>query len=95
MRGGVRPGAVPLAIVVQSLRQERAACLRRGFGRQAALRPLVFFHYECYFRTRIYLVASGLPFNLPNPWRDCPGQRRTQRTAAGPTAGAPPSQVNR
>jgi len=38
MRGGVRPGAVPLAIVVQPFRLERAACLRRGFGRQACLR---------------------------------------------------------
>jgi len=27
-----------------------------------------FFQYECYFRTIIYLVASHLPFNLPNPF---------------------------
>jgi len=37
MRGGVPPGAVPMAIVVQPFRLEREACLR----------PLAFFQYEC------------------------------------------------
>jgi len=68
IRGGVRSGAVPLAMMVHPFRLERAACLRRGFGRQAALRPLAFFQYECYFGTMIYLVASRLAFKLPKPF---------------------------
>jgi len=55
MRAGVRPGAVPLATVVQPFRLERA--------------PLAFFQYDCNLRTRIYWVASRLPLNLPNPFR--------------------------
>jgi len=48
--------------------------LRQGFGGPAALRPLGFFQDECYFRTMIYLVASGLPFNLRNPLLQSPIQ---------------------
>jgi len=57
---------VPLSIVVQPFRLERAACLRRGFGRQAWLRrgvgrPRGNLLPLC----RLRLVAPGLPFNLP------------------------------
>jgi len=46
MRGGARPGAVPLAIMVQPFRLER--------------RSFACFQYACYFRTMIYLVARRL-----------------------------------
>jgi len=42
---------VPLANVAQPFGLERAACLRRGFGRPLVLRPLDFFQHESYFRT--------------------------------------------